>query len=77
MVDRKLTGQAHIKSVVEKAPKLIGALKTMMGSTWGASLHAGRELYLRVTRPALTYGALLWFKPADILKGGKGMAKKL
>jgi hypothetical protein len=28
-------------------------------------------------RPALTYGALLWYKPAEVLTGGKGMAQKI
>ena len=76
-IDQKLTGQAHIRKVVAKAPEYEKVLRTLAGSTWGASLGATREVYLRAIRPAITYGAALWYRPEGVLAAAKGMAAKL
>jgi hypothetical protein len=76
-IDQRLSGQAHLRKVQAKAPEYERVLRTLAGSTWGASLGATREVYLRAIRPAITYGALLWFRPEGVLASAKGMAKKL
>lgn len=77
LIDKKLTGQAHLRQVMDRAPEYVKVLKTIAGSTWGATLGAAREVYLRMVRPALSYGALLWFRPSGILPAAKGMMAKL
>ena len=58
LIDKRLTGQAYLRGVVSKAPNYVRALKTITGSTWGATLGATREVYLRMIRLALIYGVL-------------------
>lgn len=76
-IDQKLTGQAHLRAMTTRAPEYEKVLRTLAGSTWGASLGATREVYLRAIRPAITFGALLWYRPEGILTAAKGMAAKL
>lgn len=77
ILDTKLSGKAHLKSIEAKVPALITATKTITGSTWGATLNAGKQVYLKAVRPALTYGSLIWNRQASLFKGCKGRAKQL
>jgi hypothetical protein len=76
-IDQRLSGQAHMRQVAARAPEYEKTLRILAGSTWGASLGATREVYLRAIRPAITYGALLWYRPEGVLAAAKGMATKL
>ena len=76
-LDRTLSGNAQVRATLDKAPKLLAAMRTLQGSNWGASLQASRQVYLGMVRPALTYGSLVWYRPEGILKGGRTTAKKL
>ena len=55
----------------------MAALNIVCGSVWSASLFASQEVYLRVISPALMYGTLVWYRPGQILKQWKTMAKKI
>ena len=77
ILDTKLNGKAHLKGVEGKVPALISATKTITGSTWGATLDAGKQVYLKAVRPALTYGSLIWSRQVSLFRGTKGRAKKL
>ena len=76
-LDKTLSGRAQLQAVQDKAPTLIAALKTLSGSNWGASLTQCKQIYCQAVRPALTYGAMAWFRPANVLNASKGMAEKL
>jgi hypothetical protein len=76
-LDKSLSGNTQIRETLDKVPKLLAAMRTLQGSTWGMSLRASRQIYLSMVRPALTYGSLAWFRPREILKRGKVAAQKL
>ena len=76
-LDKTLSGKAHLKVIQDKVSTIIAALKTMAGSTWGSSLAGCLQLYKQAGIPALTYGAIAWFKPERVLPVGKVMARKI
>ena len=52
------------------------ALTRLAASTWGCSLRRARELYTKVIRAALAYGASAWHTPAEPCKP-QGIARGL
>ena len=46
-------------------------------STWGATLNKARQVYTAVARPAMTYGAAVWYSPREIRERGTGQVAKL
>jgi hypothetical protein len=74
-VDTKLRWLAHLREVQLKARAQIGALIRITASTWGASFSRARQVYLAVVRPALAYGAGIWYTPGT--GSAKGLAAKL
>ena len=76
-LDRTLSGKAHVKSIQNRVPTLVAALRTLSGSVWGASLARCRQVYLQAIRPALVYGAVAWLQLDKNFSVRKGMAAKL
>lgn len=63
MFDTKLKWNAHISLVKSKVQKSIGALASLGGSTWGASLQVLRKIYIAVVVSQMTYGLSTWYTP--------------
>ncbi len=76
-LDRKMTGNTHLRALQDKVPALVATLKTLTKSTWGASLAASRQLYCQAVRPVLTYATVAWFLPAGVRRPKKGVVAKL
>ena len=75
--DSQLRWQCQIRAVEAHAARLLGALRSLTGSTWGTSQHTGLKIYLTMIRPALLYGGNAWYTPATLKGARKGMGQKL
>jgi hypothetical protein len=76
-LDPALRWRPHLRAVEARAVSHLNALKTITGSTWGASLETGLRVYAAVTRPAILYGCSIWFSPEDTPEYRKGVAREL
>ena len=56
---------------------MLNAFSSIIRSTWGMSLTAGRKLYTAITRPTITYGANAWYTPMTIKGYRKTIVNKL
>src|SRR4029077_4460543 len=75
--ERKLTWKAHLKEVQKKLEKQRLALTRLAAAAWGFSLIRVREVYTKVIRSAIAYGAAAYHKTAE--RGGRprGIAREL
>ncbi|KAJ6016472.1 zinc knuckle domain protein [Penicillium herquei] len=62
-LDRKLTFKDHQAKALIKANTTLQALRSLAGSTWGASVSAMRRIYLAVVLPQMLYGVAAWYSP--------------
>lgn len=76
-MDTTLRWQPHLRAIEAKSVHLVNALRTITGSTWGASLDAGKQVYQTVVRPAITYGASVWHTPREVKGHRMKVSKKL
>jgi hypothetical protein len=77
-LDRKLRWRAHLLKVKAKMETQVFALTKIAASTWGCSLARAREVYTKVIRSAIAYGASAYHTPADPRKQTpRGAAKEL
>ncbi len=67
-LDRKLRWRRHLKKLQAKIATQQFAITKLAATTWGVSLVRARELYTKVVRSALAYGASAWHQPTE---GGK------
>lgn len=63
-INRKLRWGAHVKKVLAKMVTQELALSRLAASTWGCSFARAREIYTKVIRSALAYGAAAWHTPS-------------
>jgi hypothetical protein len=63
-LDRKLRWTRHLRQLKTKLATQQFALTKLAASTWGVSLSRARELYTKVIRSALAYGASAWHTPS-------------
>lgn len=59
-LDTSLNGKQHIQNLTTKISKSIGALTSLAGSTWGASVTELRGIYQAVVIPQMMYGCSAW-----------------
>ncbi|PQE23329.1 reverse transcriptase protein [Rutstroemia sp. NJR-2017a BBW] len=59
-LDTALNWKHHIQNVTTKISKSIGALTSLAGSTWGASVTELRRIYQAVVIPQMMYGCSVW-----------------
>jgi hypothetical protein len=76
-LDRKLHWTAHLKAVNRKLATQQLALSRLAASAWGCSLSRAREIYVKVIRVALSYGASAFHQPTTPESGPKGIAKQM
>ena len=76
-IDRKLRFKEHRQQILKKMSTQTFALTRLAAKTWGVSFSRAREIYTKVIRSAMAYGAAVWHTPA--LPGGKpkGLVKSL
>lgn len=75
-LDRKLRWSGHLDQVREKLQTQQYALTRLAASTWGCSLTRAREIYTKVIRSVIAYGAAVFHISSA---GGKtkGIARSL
>jgi YD repeat-containing protein len=59
-LDRALNWKQHVQNLTIKASKSIGALTSLAGSTWGASVTELRRIYQAVVIPQMMHGCSAW-----------------
>jgi hypothetical protein len=74
-IDRKLKWKGHLTAIKRKFATQQFALTRLAASAWGCSLLRAREVYTKVIRSAVAYGAGVWHLPSD--SKTKGIASKL
>src|SRR5208282_148694 len=75
-IDRKLNWKAYLRKTKEKFATQSFALTRLAGSTWGCSLLRAREIYTKVIRSALAYGASSFHIPGTA-QAPQGIARRL
>jgi ribonuclease HI len=76
-LDPALRWKPHLRAVEARAVHRLNALKTLTGSTWGASLEAGLRVYTAAVRPAILFGCSTWYSPEGTPEHRKGIAREL
>jgi hypothetical protein len=62
-LDRKLRWSGHLEHMQKKLQTQQFALIRLAASTWGCNLARAREVYTKVIRSALAYGAATYYTP--------------
>ena len=62
-LDRRLAWTAHIAAVRGKLTTQMNALTRLAASTWGCSVLRAREIYTKVVRSCIAYGAGVFHDP--------------
>lgn len=75
-LDRKLRWNRHLKELRAKLEKQRFALTSLAASTWGCSSARAKEIYTKVVRSAIAYGASAWHTYSREAKA-KGLASRL
>lgn len=76
-IDTKLRWGPHIAKVQEKTTSQTLALGRITSSTWGASLNKAKLVYTTVVRPAILYGAEVWYGPQGSVLTRKATDRQL
>jgi hypothetical protein len=76
-LDRKLQWGRHLKEVKKKLANQKLALTKLAASVWGCSLARAREIYTKVIRATIVYGASAWHEPSETGANPKGIASHL
>jgi hypothetical protein len=74
-IDRKLKWKGHLTAIKRKFATQQFALTRLAASAWGCSLLRAREVYTKVIRSAVAYGAGVWHHPTE--RKAKGIARNL
>jgi Reverse transcriptase (RNA-dependent DNA polymerase)/Endonuclease-reverse transcriptase len=76
-LDRKLQWGRHLKEVKKKLATQKLALSKLAASVWGCSLARAREIYTKVIRATIAYGASAWHEPSEAAANPRGIASHL
>jgi len=76
-LDRKLRWKAHLREACRKFAIQKLALTRLTGSVWGLGLIRAREIYTKVIRSSLVYGAAAYHLPTQDGRSPRGIVKKL
>ena len=76
-VDRKLMWKTHLKEVRKRLETQCLALTRLAASTWGFSLVKAREVYTKVIRSAIAYGASAFHRINPEASRPQGITKEL
>ena len=76
ILDQKLTWNAHIDSIINKATSALWACSRTIGRKWGLKPSMILWVYNTIIRPKITYGSLVWW-PKTTEKHTQGKLAKL
>jgi hypothetical protein len=76
-LDRKLRWNCHLKKVKTKLETQKLALTRLAASVWGCRIGRAREVYTKVIRSAIAYGASAYHTPGPPERGPTGIARQL
>ena len=76
-IHRKLRWNAHLAELKSKMQRQTRALTGIAASTWGCSLQRAREVYTKVIRSAIAYGAIAYHTLTKPGEPAKGIAREL
>jgi hypothetical protein len=76
-LDRKLRWSRHLKKIKEKLQTQKFALTRLAASAWGCRIGRAREIYTKVIRSAIAYGASAYHTPGPPESGPRGIARRL
>jgi exonuclease III len=76
-VDTKLRWGPHLAKIREKEASLLYAMGRITSSTWGASFEKAKLVYSTVVKPALLYGAGIWYGPQGTTLARKTVDRQL
>jgi hypothetical protein len=76
-LDRKLRWRAHLRKIEEKHARQAYALTSIAASAWGCTLVRAREVYTKVIRSAVAYGAAVYHTPTKPHGPARGIAAKM
>ncbi len=76
-VDTKLRWGPHLAKTREKEASLLCAMSRITSSTWGASFEKAKLVYKTVVKPALLYGAGVWYGPQGTTLARKSVDRQL
>ncbi|EAQ90184.1 hypothetical protein CHGG_06803 [Chaetomium globosum CBS 148.51] len=76
-LDRKLRYRAHLAAVRKKMKTQTCALTRLAAKTWGCTFARAREIYSKVIRSAIAYGASAFHTPTEVGGPPRGAAKEL
>ncbi|GAB0090086.1 Odorant receptor [Sergentomyia squamirostris] len=75
LLDSKLTWNAHIQYICQKATKTLWICKKMVGRMWGLKPHISAWIYTSVVKPIITYGCLVWWNKTTQVTASKQLQK--
>ncbi|KAI5731976.1 hypothetical protein M8J77_019254 [Diaphorina citri] len=70
-LDKKLTWNCHIKKIADKAQVCMNTCRRAFGKIWGLNPKMVHWMYTMITRPLITYGALVWPKIEQVTAKAK------
>jgi hypothetical protein len=76
-IDAKLRWGPHMAKVREKAASQLLATSRITASTWGAGFAKAKLIYSTVVKPAILYGAGVWYSPQGSTKNTKQTDQRL
>jgi len=76
-LDRKLRWGAHLREVRKRLSTQRLALTRLAAKTWGPGLIRARELYTKVVRSTIAYGASAYHQPTPVGGKPRGLATQL
>lgn len=60
-IDQHLTGQAHLDYLRKKASRLVAALRSIAGMTWGITTLHLRRMWTAILLPQISFGCSMWY----------------
>ena len=76
-LNRKLNWKPQLKKLEQKLERQCRALTRIAASTWGCSLTRAREIYTKVIRSVIAYGAPAYHVPTEPGGNPQGCARNL
>ena len=76
-LQRKLLWGNHLRALKKRLSVQQRALTGIAASTWGCALEQAREVYTKVIRAAIAYGAVAYHTPTEPQGKPKGIARSL
>jgi ribonuclease HI len=64
-LDKKLNFNSHIKNIIKKSQLALWTSRRVCKKTWGVTPKIALWMYTAITRPIITYAAIVWWRNCD------------